>query len=409
MVLFTGFFSHAQDERKVAMKRLNDLAGPEFHGRGYVQDGLEKAGDYIFEIFEQGGLAPTKQAFIHSVNTFPDSMAVYIDGKRLQTGVDFIPDPNCGSAKGAFGLIWFTKDDLTNLKLQRRIFKPNNDERNAVLLDMRGITNRDSIMEFRGLAYAFAEKVPVIIRSSEKFTWSVGYKQYHHPILEVRDSLIPEGLDSIRLNVNNEFVREFESENIIAVVPGKKKNKFILVTAHYDHLGGMGDNVYVPGANDNASGVTMMLSLFDHYSRNYPKYTMVFIAFAGEEAGLVGSKYYTQNPTVPLGKIEFVLNLDLLGTGDDGITVVNASLHGKEFDRLKAINERNDYLPKVKPRGEAANSDHYFFTKKGVPAFFIYTLGGITAYHDVNDRPETLPLTEFTDIRKMLIEFLDGF
>jgi hypothetical protein len=59
----------------------------------------------------------------------------------------------------------------------------------------------------------------------------------------------------------------------------------------------------------------------------------------------------------------------------------------------------------VKSRGKAANSDHYFFTEKGVPAFFIYTLGGIKAYHDIFDVSSTLPYTEFNDLFELIIKF----
>ncbi len=167
----------------------------------------------------------------------------------------------------------------------------------------------------------------------------------------------------------------------------------------------MGKNTYFPGANDNASGTAMLLYLAKYYTTHKPKYNIVFMSFGAEEAGILGSKYYTEHPLFPLEKIKFLTNLDLAGTGDEGITVVNATLHKKEFKKLGKINLKKDYLEKVKLRGPAANSDHYWFTQKGVPAFFIYTLGGIKAYHDVFDKAETLPLTEFTDYSKLLIEF----
>ncbi len=129
------------------------------------------------------------------------------------------------------------------------------------------------------------------------------------------------------------------------------------------------------------------------------------MSFAGEEAGILGSKFYTENPLFPLKKIRFLTNLDLAGTGDEGITIVNATLHKKQFKKIGGINLEKKYLKKVSLRGPAANSDHYFFTQKGVPAFFIYTNGGIKAYHDVYDRSETLPLTEFNDYSQLLIEF----
>ena len=89
----------------------------------------------------------------------------------------------------------------------------------------------------------------------------------------------------------------------------------------------MGKDVYFPGANDNASGVAMLLNLANYYSKkeNQPKCSIAFIAFAGEEAGLLGSKYFSEHPLIPLNKMKFLVNLDLLGTGDEGMMVVNAT------------------------------------------------------------------------------------
>ena len=97
--------------------------------------------------------------------------------------------------------------------------------------------------------------------------------------------------------------------------------------------------------------------------------------------------------------------MDIMGTGEDGITVVNGSVFKKEFDKLKEINTQNNFIKDVKIRGKAANSDHYLFSEKGVKAFFIYTMGGIKAYHDIYDKSETLPLTEFGDLFLLLTDF----
>jgi Zn-dependent M28 family amino/carboxypeptidase len=179
-----------------------------------------------------------------------------------------------------------------------------------------------------------------------------------------------------------------------------------VITAHYDHLGTLGRKKYFPGANDNASGVSMLLELAHYYSQNKPAYSMVFIAFAGEESGLIGSSYFVRKPTMELANIHFLINLDLLGTGDDGIMVVNGSVFKKEYDELIAINEKQHLLPAIKMRGEAANSDHYPFYKRKVPCFFIYTLGGIAAYHDVMDVAKTLPLTKYKEVFDLITLFV---
>ena len=88
--------------------------------------------------------------------------------------------------------------------------------------------------------------------------------------------------------------------------------------------------------------------------------------------------------------------------------MVNGSVYKEKFDKLKEINTENDLLAQVKIRGAACNSDHCMFDKKDVPSFFIYTLGGIKAYHDIYDRPETLPLTEFEDYYRLVILFVES-
>jgi Zn-dependent M28 family amino/carboxypeptidase len=110
-----------------------------------------------------------------------------------------------------------------------------------------------------------------------------------------------------------------------------------------------------------------------------------------------------------LKEIEFLLNLDIMGSGEEGITVVNGRQLTEEFKTLTDINDKNEYLSKVKPRGETANSDHYFFYKNGVPCFFIYTMGPNKHYHDVYDTYEELSFAAYDDIVMLLIDFVGEF
>ena len=82
-------------------------------------------------------------------------------------------------------------------------------------------------------------------------------------------------------------------------------------------------------------------------------------------------------------------------------------IHKEKFDLLCEINSEENLLPQIKIRGEACNSDHCMFYRKGVPCFYIYTLGGINAYHDLNDKAETLPLTEFADYFRLITLFVN--
>ncbi len=107
-----------------------------------------------------------------------------------------------------------------------------------------------------------------------------------------------------------------------------------------------------------------------------------------------------------LSDIKFLLNLDIMGSGEDGITVVNATLFPKQYEALVAINDQEKLLKQIKKRGPAANSDHYFFTEKGVPAFFIYTMGDNKHYHDVEDTYEALTFNEYLDITRLIATFV---
>ena len=111
-----------------------------------------------------------------------------------------------------------------------------------------------------------------------------------------------------------------------------------MLTAHYDHLGRLGSETFFPGGNDNASGVAMMLSVAEKF-KNKPlrNINLMVVAFAGEEIGLLGSKHLSEHPVIPLDKIKFQLNMDIMGSGEKGITAVNGRIFKKEFKKLQKL------------------------------------------------------------------------
>ena len=389
---------------------LNDLCSDEMMGRGYVRFGHVKAAKYIQEYYKSIQLKQFKkgtylQPFKIKANTFPNDLNVSIDGKPLNEGVDYILDPSSGTAKGKFGLIKVDQKNLMDFLDEVSLSKIKNFEGKVLVLNALNSNNPDTLSIFNELKIGLSMICPIIWVNNEKFTWSISRDVAEFPILELKDSLIWDA-DSVYLDVENVFLRDIVTHNVIGSVSGLKK-KSIIISAHYDHLGMMGKAIF-PGANDNASGVAMLLSLANFFSDKSPKYNLVFIAFGAEEVGILGSKYYVENPLFPLDDIKFVLNLDIMGTGDEGITVVNGLLHKKQFKQLTSINKKQEYLSKIKIRGRAANSDHYWFSQLGIPSFFIYTMGGIKAYHDVYDRSETLPMSEFNDLFHLLIDFIEA-
>lgn len=352
-----------------AQNIIDRLTSKSMWGRGYTKQGVSNAAGFIVSEFKTYGLKPMDgkdfmQVFSFPVNTFPGAMTVKINDRQLVPGKEFIVLPE-STGKKAKGILQ-QKDSVTFIDPEQRL----------------------------------------IVQLKDKLTWSVAQQPQDHTGIMVDKKVIQGNPKTIEVNIENTFIEKFSSANICAVVKGTAKpDSLLLISAHYDHLGGMGNETYFPGANDNASGVAFLLTLARYYAAHPQPYSIAFICFGGEEAGLLGSRYFTEHPLVPLDQIRFMINVDMVGTGEAGITVVNATLHPKEFALLNKINDEKHYLTKINARGKAANSDHYFFTEKGVPAFFIYTQGGISAYHDVNDIAATLPLTEYGDLFKLFEEF----
>ncbi|MCC6542679.1 MAG: M28 family peptidase [Flavobacteriales bacterium] len=397
----------ADGVRAEARKYIKTLTSAAMHGRGYVENGDGLAADWIAQQFTRIGLKPLKadyfQPFQFNVNSFPDSVKVSVDGQPLQSGIDMIVDPASGSASGTFGLVHLVPDDV--LDPARRAMAMGVLTGRAACLHFPSTTNADSLRLFRDVEQELMRFCPVVKQVEDKLTWGVAQEARPYPLIEVASPMLTDSSQQVTIDVRNHLLPRRTTRNVLGWVKGRSK-KWVVVGAHYDHLGRMGPDALFPGANDNASGVAMMLTLAEWFAKHKPRYNMLFVAFAGEEAGLVGSEWFVVDRPVDLSRIVLMLNLDIMGTGDDGITVVNATAQQERFDKLVAINEEQKLLPQVKARGPACNSDHCSFVKRNVPALFVYTTGGISAYHDVLDKEETLPLTEFADLHSLLKQFL---
>jgi len=371
LFLFAAGTATAQDST-FAHKIVDTLASPYFWGRGYTKDGMQKAAAFLLSQLQSYGVSPMDgksfmQPFSYPVNTFPGKMEVSVNAVALMPGRDFIVSADSRGVKAEGKLR--QQDSVTFIDIKDRI----------------------------------------IVVLENKLTWSAEQKVQNYTVIELDKNLQKTLPVTFKADIENKMINEFKTGNICGIVKGTSKPDSVIVyTAHYDHLGGMGSDTYFPGANDNASGDAQVLSLAKYYAAHPQPYTMAFILFAGEEAGLVGSKFFSENPLIPLKNIRFLVNLDLEGTGVEGITVVNATAFPNEFSLLKQVNQKYNYLVKINSRGKAANSDHYFFTEKGVPSFFIYTLGGIKAYHDIYDRSATLPMDNATNEFNLLIKFNDA-
>lgn len=399
-----------------AREVIKTLASPEFKGRGYVENGHLNAAKYIREQFREIGLKPLGkeyfQPFRIHVNTFPSKMTLILNDDKLVAGKDFIVDAASSSARGEYEVLVIKKQDLLNDNNVQQAIQSSAGK--ILIIDERDFKTdkKEDIQKANDVIKMFKsdprlQNAGTILFTSGKLTMGYSTIQAPRPSFIVNKDYDLSTILQIKLQVDAKLV-ECQTQNVAGYLEGKERpDSFIVVVAHYDHMGKMGDQVYFPGANDNASGVAMLLNLTKHFKSNPHKYSVAFIALSAEEVGILGAKYYVENPLFDLNRIVFLVNFDMAGTGDEGIKVVNGSVYQDQFDLLTDINKENGYLKSVQIRGAACNSDHCMFYRKGVKCFFIYTLGGIQAYHDIYDCYETLPLTEFEDYFRLMTGFFD--
>lgn len=406
---FLAFTAFSQVEN--AQKRMEVLCSDSLFGRGYIHSGDQKAAHYLKKEFISIGLEKAPflpdyfQPFSFDVNTFPENVSV-VNGRELNLGTHYLVESVSGSYKGEIDYVFI---DSTLLKNEDQLFKTLDPvlkkEKNGVVIDIRNTTPVQNA-EIKGQFTRLASFTNLVYLTNEKFTWSVGRVALKHAIISIQDSVFNKN-EKLTINVSHQWKENHTSQNVIGWIPGKRKTKkTIVVTAHYDHLGGIGDKVYFPGANDNASGTAMLLSLAEAFIEQPIKHNLLFIAFAGEEAGLLGSNHFVEENVFPLDNIRFLVNLDIMGSGEEGITVVNGKQLQHPFKKLQRINSRNQFVPIVKPRGETQNSDHYPFYKNGVPAFFIYTVGENKNYHDIFDTYENINFSNYSGVYGLVFQFV---
>lgn len=397
------------------------LAGPEMKGRGYQDEGALKAARYISEKFKSYGLQPvpgvelTKNAYFQdfrfSTNLVKD-LTLTLNGKEMEEGHQFIAAGVSGRGETPVTKVYdvgyglpkdFKKNYEGGIVLFRSGLPPKKAKKEAFA---------NQYKEYRGdqpkvsLAKRHGAKGVIVVKP--KLTAILRPITVDLPVVEVLRSELPcRKVKTGSLSVDANLTK-VSTQNVLGMVKGKTRpDSVIILCAHYDHLGTQGDAIFY-GGNDNASGTSLLLTLAEHYSKpaNQPDYTMVFIAFSGEEAGLHGSRYYVEHPSIPLEQTSFVLNMDLMANGDEGITAVAGYDYPEQFELLKAVNEKTEAVPLIQPRGNRANSDHYFFTQAGVPALFIFTMGGPPHYHDVNDTYEEMRFSRFFEVHQLCVDYL---
>lgn len=390
---------------------ISELCKEKYFGRGYVNNGDSIAASYLANEFEKIGLDKYKNSYYQEYTTDINrliEMPVFVFGdQELEPAYDYIVIPSSPDVEGKFKIEWITKTTLTNQWVLRH-FLTEDHSQNIICIDSTELNNPE--------LYAFANTIfsknyigaKGVIEGSGRLKYTARTKLNEHINIQIVPGKINREADSVYIKIVNDFVEDYKTKNVVGYLKGKT-DSIVLFTAHYDHLGMMG-NVMYPGANDNASGVSMVLNLAKYYqSEKKLPYTMVFVLFSGEEAGLLGSTYMTENPPFELSKIKVMFNFDMVGTGEKGVMMLNAKEYPDVDSLINEMNINKDYFDQMTSTGATWSSDHAPFYEKGVKAVFICTHGANSNYHQPTDIPEDLNLAAYEDIFRFVIDFVNRY
>lgn len=397
--------TQAQDTQFVR-KHLIKLCGPEMHGRGYYKRGDGIAADYLAAELKQLGIkafpAGYLQPYSFNVN-IANQVLVKFNGQELKFNRDYVVSPYSGSATGTFKPLMVNASLMSNpdkfLEAVSAVQAPK-----VVVLDSAGLRNPGLFRFIKTLAIqkqlGIAALIEVVANTPGTHP---GRSQNPAAHILVGRKSIPDDLNEVEINIVNEYNENYPTQNVIGYLPGQT-DEFIVFTAHYDGYGSFGEGNYYAAAEDNASGTAMVMDLARHYLKGKkPYYSVAFMLFSGEEVGLMGSKHYVENPLFPLDKIKLVINLDMVMTGQDGVLLFNGNGRPNEAAIVQKINEEHKYMKNVENRDGTANSDHYPFQEKGVPAIFFLTKGASGHGHGPDDTYDKLPLYAYENLFKLVV------
>lgn len=387
---------------------VKELSSARYQGRGYARGGANKAGKYLAREFERAGADEvTLQPFSIDINTFCGAMEMRADGRRLRPGVDFSMREYSPGVKGEFPVYYVDTLDFDGDRLLSDLARPEN-AGCMVCCDFWFTYKHREV-------FAKLQKAGECTNAGLLFTWpspikfykAYGEKVVDKPIVWVTPEAI-EGVKRVKLNVENEFLEDYGLFNVIAKVEGARHDSCYVFTAHYDHLGNLGRRVYYPGANDNASGTATIVTLAAYYAKNRPQFDMYFLAFSGEDANLRGSTWFAEHPVVPLERIKYLFNIDMIGDDNPAIYCEVSDAGMAKFPGFEAVNAERKLFTKL-DRGElAANSDHYPFAVRGVPCIFLENQEGsaFPHYHTPADNIRTVRWDSYEPVFRLITGFI---
>lgn len=465
-------------------KHLSIIAGAEMEGRETGTEGQRKAAAYIESQFKAMGLktVPALKGYQQFYPLYQDSLhrgELEISGADAVFGTDFIiPMNNNETGKfkaksivfAGYGIDTDKYSDYEGLDVKGKVVviflgEPKKDGSYFLGESNRysewtfpGIPKKLEAAQAKGAAGVFiinprqstfsersvssGRKTGVYYPSEESGAKKLNFAQLSHDfaktilgdnfdalLAKVKENAVFDKTTAAVINSKVEFElkkhREvIKASNVVGIIEGTdKKDEYVFLTAHYDHLGKRNGLIYY-GADDDGSGTVAVMNMAEAFSKaaaagHKPRRTMVFMAVSGEEKGLWGSQYYSEHPFYPLEKTTVDLNIDMVGRvdteriTDDSLNYVYVVGHDKLSSELPLVNEgmNNKYSKLVldykfddpkDPNRIYFRSDHYNFARKGVPVLFFYDGMLKSDYHKPTDTVDKINWALFEKRSKMI-------
>ncbi len=453
--------------------KLSVIASAEMEGRETASPGQKKAAAYIESEFKRMGLKPGNgDSYQQTYPVFQDNLtekALSVNGKTFQWDTDFsfsLQTITTGKwdyktvVFAGYGIIDESKgiNDYANLDVKGKLVIVLEGAADGVPTIGQGgnrAFNANPASPMAKMRAAVAKGAAGLITVTSNFPRKVPAETKGNMYLKKNDaagflmasvsssianSILGKSVTSINdlasANKGNyateislsatKTTENLESSNVIAYLPGTdKKEEYLFLTGHYDHLGKRG-NVIWYGADDDGSGTVGVMQMAEAFSAaakagKKPRRTIVFMTVSGEEKGLWGSQYYSEHPLFPLEKTTADLNTDMIGRVDterksgDTLNYVYVIGHDKLSSDLPIINEAankkssNITLDYKYDDPNDKNmiyyrSDHYNFARKGVPILFFYDGMLLADYHQPSDTIEKINF-DLMQKRTMMVYF----
>jgi hypothetical protein len=448
IIFFLVFFfqiSVGQDYN-TGYSALNYLASDELVGRFPGTDGDEKSAAYIADKFKAYGL---KEGALDYTQEFNIINELKLNSGSLVkiNGVELIPDNNyqplsfSADVDNHFDIVYVKDIKDTSLILENScaLYRLTNasgsipDYKNLIELGFltveRGgkaliiVADNDLAIDSEYYSFTFNRSVsrlsiPVIQVGRETLVELANNKGYSGK--SYNDSLYNfietnENLLKIDLNLKIDML-ETTTFNVVSLITVENSSDWMIIGAHYDHLGygGKGSGSRAPelreihnGADDNASGVAVVLMLAEYYSVHKPDMNIAFVLFGAEEQGLLGSRYFVNNLPSEIQKIKMMINFDMVGRlGEDGLSVLGATT-AMEFDSL--LNRFNSDTLKLNLGGGGfSGSDQASFYSEKIPVLF-FTTGMHGDYHTPDDDVDKINFRGLHQIAVFSVKIINDF